>query len=286
MKADRFVLMGHSLGAVGCQLYLTGSGHGKFDALILTGSTILRRYRNSSALIRHWNVLLGHLVGEHRKDHRAAANIFHQKQPWFGLFANKHYMEFRILQDDKVVLLPSIRSMFLPSSSFQCLPNGGEDLLRRFAAHLDPGWRLGRPPTGVAPSGSLLPSSGTSRSPGETDDGPVTWLKRRIPFGATAPEVTVLVCRRTASFGITARPDCAFVLQNWTVYDCVVACVMSGRKLITTKAYFPLAYFFVLCLQCIGPSKARRVILPQETLDRPVVILEGLNHWSFSSDSF
>ena len=51
MKAERLVLMGHSLGAVGCQLYLTNSGVGKFDALILTASAILRRYRNSSAMV-------------------------------------------------------------------------------------------------------------------------------------------------------------------------------------------------------------------------------------------
>lgn len=47
MKADRLVLMGHSLGAVCCQFYLP-SFPGKFDALVLTGSTILRRFRNSS----------------------------------------------------------------------------------------------------------------------------------------------------------------------------------------------------------------------------------------------
>ena len=48
MKAEAKVLMGHSLGAVGCQSYLSGSGFGTFKAQILTGSTILRRYRNSS----------------------------------------------------------------------------------------------------------------------------------------------------------------------------------------------------------------------------------------------
>ena len=49
MKADRYVLMGHSLGAVGCQLYLANTKR-KFDALVLTGSSILRHYRNSSDL--------------------------------------------------------------------------------------------------------------------------------------------------------------------------------------------------------------------------------------------
>lgn len=50
MKAEHLVLMGHSLGAVQCQLYLShGPGVGKFDALILTGSALLRKYRNSSA---------------------------------------------------------------------------------------------------------------------------------------------------------------------------------------------------------------------------------------------
>ena len=50
MKADRFVLMGHSLGAVCCQLYLANVPKRKFDALVLTGSAILRHYRNSSDL--------------------------------------------------------------------------------------------------------------------------------------------------------------------------------------------------------------------------------------------
>lgn len=50
MKAEHLVLMGHSLGAVQSQLYLShGPGVGKFDALILTGSALLRKYRNSSA---------------------------------------------------------------------------------------------------------------------------------------------------------------------------------------------------------------------------------------------
>eukprot|EP00913_Durusdinium_trenchii_P019342 g18183.t1 len=75
MKADRFVLMGHSLGAVGCQLYLTGSGHGKFDALILTGSTILRRYRNSS--LPPTLTLDGDLDGLLRVSRQAEA-YFHQ----------------------------------------------------------------------------------------------------------------------------------------------------------------------------------------------------------------
>eukprot|EP00438_Fugacium_kawagutii_P024806 Skav217142 [mRNA] locus=scaffold1539:294778:295604:- [translate_table: standard] len=51
MKADRKVLMGHSLGAVGCQFYLSNAGAGKFDALVLTASSILRWYRNSSGLL-------------------------------------------------------------------------------------------------------------------------------------------------------------------------------------------------------------------------------------------
>ena len=51
MRAEQRLLMGHSLGAVGCQLYLAGSGFGTFDAQILTGSTVLRRYRNSSAAV-------------------------------------------------------------------------------------------------------------------------------------------------------------------------------------------------------------------------------------------
>mmetsp|Transcript_16422 Transcript_16422/g.30967 ORF Transcript_16422/g.30967 Transcript_16422/m.30967 type:complete len:559 (+) Transcript_16422:38-1714(+) len=50
MKADRKVLMGHSLGAVGCQFYGAGSGQGKMDAMILTGATVLRKYRNSTKL--------------------------------------------------------------------------------------------------------------------------------------------------------------------------------------------------------------------------------------------
>ena len=55
MKAEHLVLMGHSLGAVQCQLYLShGPGVGKFDALILTGSALLRKYRNSSASDFRW----------------------------------------------------------------------------------------------------------------------------------------------------------------------------------------------------------------------------------------
>ena len=50
MKADRKVIMGHSLGGVGCQFYVAGSGQGKMDALVLTGGTVLRKYRNSTKL--------------------------------------------------------------------------------------------------------------------------------------------------------------------------------------------------------------------------------------------
>ena len=61
MKAEHLVLMGHSLGAVQSQLYLTKSGVGKFDALILTGSALLRKYRNSSAWEMHQIRVLGKL---------------------------------------------------------------------------------------------------------------------------------------------------------------------------------------------------------------------------------
>ncbi|CAE7262400.1 unnamed protein product [Symbiodinium pilosum] len=48
MKADHKVIMGHSLGAVGCQGYIAGKGQGKMDALVLTGAAVLRKYRNST----------------------------------------------------------------------------------------------------------------------------------------------------------------------------------------------------------------------------------------------
>jgi len=50
MKADHKVIMGHSLGGVFCQLYVEGAGRGKMDALVLTGATVLRKYRNSAKL--------------------------------------------------------------------------------------------------------------------------------------------------------------------------------------------------------------------------------------------
>lgn len=50
MQADHKVLMGHSLGAVGCQYYGAGSGQGKVDAMVLTGSAVLRKYRDSTKL--------------------------------------------------------------------------------------------------------------------------------------------------------------------------------------------------------------------------------------------
>lgn len=74
MKADRYVLMGHSLGAVGCQLYLANTKR-KFDALVLTGSSILRHYRNSSLLPTL--TLDGDLDGLLRLSRQAEA-YFHQ----------------------------------------------------------------------------------------------------------------------------------------------------------------------------------------------------------------
>ena len=77
MKAEHLVLMGHSLGAVQCQLYLShGPGVGKFDALILTGSALLRKYRNSSAL-PNTLTLDGDLDGLLRLSRQAEA-YFHQ----------------------------------------------------------------------------------------------------------------------------------------------------------------------------------------------------------------
>lgn len=80
MKADRFVLMGHSLGAVCCQLYLANVPKRKFDALVLTGSAILRHYRNSS-LLPTTLTLDGDLDGLLRLSRQAEAYFHQVEQP-------------------------------------------------------------------------------------------------------------------------------------------------------------------------------------------------------------
>eukprot|EP00931_Biecheleriopsis_adriatica_P066218 TRINITY_DN40617_c0_g1_i1.p1 TRINITY_DN40617_c0_g1~~TRINITY_DN40617_c0_g1_i1.p1 ORF type:complete len:568 (-),score=118.73 TRINITY_DN40617_c0_g1_i1:93-1796(-) len=50
MKAEHTVIAAHSLGAVMSQIYLTSTGKGKADGLVLMGATVLRKNRNSTDL--------------------------------------------------------------------------------------------------------------------------------------------------------------------------------------------------------------------------------------------